>query len=441
MKKGNKKFSVLQFFRLVLQIVFFIFTPTLYIGALEGVKQLYLAVIHQSISVAILPQLIEVVAIIPITIVLGRFFCGWMCGFGSFSDFIYLISHRVLNKKLKISEQADAFMKSIKYIVLAVLVVAVWSLNITVFSTASPWDAFGMLAVVGKAPDFSYVISNLTIGFIILMIIVFASAFIERFFCRYLCPMGAIFAITSKLRIAKIKKPSAQCGKCRMCTNSCSMGIPLYKMDVVNSGECINCMKCIAACPRRNTEFTIANNDVRPFLAGAATVAAISGMYFTGDFTANTLGSSPLTTTSQAGEAASSSAPLPEYGFVTQTESSPSSSSESPSAPQTQSSPSNNSAAATTVSGAYKDGTYQGTGSGFRGASTVVSVVVSGGKISTINVDSYGDDRRFFNRAYSSISPEIVSSQSASVDSVSGATYSSNGIIQAVSNALSAAQT
>lgn len=426
MKKANKKFSVLQFLRLILQVIFFIFLPALYIGALDGVKQLYLALIHQSMSAAILPQLIEVIAIIPITVVLGRFFCGWMCAFGSFSDFIYLISQRIFKKKLKISEQADAWMKSIKYIVLAVLVVAVWSLNSTVFSTVSPWDAFGMLSAVGKTPDFPYVISNLTVGFIILVIIVFASAFIERFFCRYLCPMGAIFAITSRFRIAKIKKPSAQCGKCRMCTNSCSMGIPLYKMDVVNSGECINCMKCISACPRGNTDFTIANNDVRPFLAGAATVAAISGMYFTGDFTASTLGSSLLTTTSQAGESASSSASLDQNGFVTQTESAPSSSSAA--------------AAATTTTGAYKDGTYQGSGSGFRGASTVVSVVVSGGKISTINVDSYGDDKRFFDRAYSAISPEIISTQSASVDTVSGATYSSNGIMQAVTNALSTAQ-
>ena len=108
MKKGNKKFSILQISRLLLQIVFFIFLPTLYIGALNGVKQIYLAVIHQNISADVLPQLIEVIAIIPVTIIFGRFFCGWMCGFGSFSDFVYRVSRKIFKNKLKLNEQTDA---------------------------------------------------------------------------------------------------------------------------------------------------------------------------------------------------------------------------------------------------------------------------------------------------------------------------------------------
>ncbi len=396
MKTKNKNFSILQILRLLLQIAFFIFLPTLYIGTLNGVKQIYLAIIHQSISADLLPQLVEVISIIPITMMLGRFFCGWMCAFGSFGDFVYRVSHKVFKKKFKINEQSDAWMKTIKYFVLAVLVVDVWSLDLTAFSTASPWDVFGMIATVGKAPDFSYVITNLTAGFVILIVITAASALVERFFCRYLCPMGAIFALTSKLRVAKIKKPSAQCGNCRMCTNSCAMGIPLYKMDVVKSGECINCMKCITACPRGNTDFTIAKNDMRPLMAGVAAVTAMTAIYYIGDFTVNAAAISTAATSSQTSLTASASR-------------------------------------------LYKDGTYQGSGSGFRGATTTVSVVVSNGEITAITVDSYGDDKKFFDRAYTSVSQDIISSQSVNVDAVSGATFSSNGIMNAVANALSSA--
>ena len=405
--KTKKKFSILQLSRMLLQVVFFIFLPTLYIGVLDGVKHIYLAVIHQSIPTDILPQLIEVIAIIPITILLGHFFCGWMCAFGSFTDFVYRISQKAFKKKLKFNVQSDAWMKALKYVILAILVVAVWSFNITAFSTASPWDVFGMIATVGKAPDFSYVITNLTVGFVIFVAIVAASAFIERFFCRYLCPMGAIFTLVSKLRVAKIKKPSAQCGNCRVCTNNCAMGIPLYKMDVVNSAECINCMKCVTACPRGNVDFTIAKNDMRPLMAGVATVAAMTGIYYTGDFTVNAAqintSAGTISTVGQASPSESSSAPA--------------SNSDSANQP-------------------YKDGTYQGSGTGFRGATTTVSVVVSGGKIDSISIDSSGDDRRFINRAYSTVSQEIISSQSAEVDAVSGATFSSNGIMQAVADAL-----
>jgi len=402
-KKGRKKFSILQLSRRILQIVFFIFLPSLYISTLSGIKQIYLAVLHQSFSPALLPQVIEVIAIIPVTILFGRFFCGWMCAFGSFSDFIYLISHKLFKKKLKVSEQADTWMKAIKYVILAVLVVAVWSFNITLFSTSSPWDAFGMLAAVGKIPDFSFVIANLPIGFAILVGIIVASALIERFFCRYLCPMGAIFAISSLLRIGKIRKPSAQCGNCRMCTNNCAMGIPLYKMDVVRSGECIHCMKCITVCPRSNPSFTIAKGDIRPLIAGAATVATMTGMYYIGDFAINTVGTAAIATASQSASSSQSS--------------------KSSSANQL-----------------YKDGTYQGSGTGYGGGTTTVSVTLKGDKITNISTVSSQDEGSFYNSAYPTISQEIISNQSASVDAVSGATFSSNGIMGAVADALSQAK-
>jgi len=395
MVKTNKKHSILQVTRLILQVVLFIALPSLYISTFSGVKQIYVSIIHQSFSSDLLPQLIEVIVIIPITIFLGRFFCGWMCTFGALSDFITRISDKVIKKKWKLSERTDAWMKYIKYAVLVGVIIAVWSFNVTLFNSASPWDAFGMLATVGKMPDLSFVITNLTIGFVILVGIIIASLFIERFFCRYLCPLGAIFAITSKLKITKIKKPSEHCGKCRICTNSCPMGIPLYKMDVVNSGECIDCMKCITACPRGNATFTVAKSDVCPLIAGVVTVGIITGTYYTATFAVNTTSDSS-TTTSQTSK------------FEVENK-------------------------------LYNDGTYQGVGTGYRGLTTV-SVTVKNDKITDISTVSTNDDDKFYNTAYSSVTKNIISSQSTDVDAVSGATYSSKGIMEAVANALEKAK-
>ena len=94
-------------------------------------------------------------------------------------------------------------------------------------------------------------------AFLILVFIIIGAIFIERFFCKYLCPLGAIFAITSKLRLFKIDKPSAKCGKCRVCTNNCPMGIKLYKNEKVNNGECINCLRCTEVCPRKNAQASL----------------------------------------------------------------------------------------------------------------------------------------------------------------------------------------
>ncbi len=553
----NKEIPILSGIRLALQILLFILLPTLYIESLNGIKQIYLAILQQTFSAAIIPQLIAVLITIPITILFGRFFCGWMCGFGSFTDFIYLTFSKVFKrkKKVRINENADKWMKGIKYVVLLVLIAAIWSLNVSIFSTASPWDAFGMLVTIGKAPDFSYVIANLTAGFVILAAVLVASVFIERFFCRYLCPMGAIFAIASKLRIAKIKKPTAKCGNCRVCTNNCAMGIPLYKMDVVKTGECINCMKCVSACPRSNVSFAVAKEDVRPLIVGTATVAVMTGLYYAGNLTVNATGINTAAISSQSGQSVTANKQYKDgtyegsgtgfrngtttvsvtikddkitaistvstnddgpfynqaYSTVTQeilnsqsanvdavsgatfssngimqavedalnkakisntvsssvdqavssaaSESSGSQSGTSSVASNKKSvdifnAPDNSSSSASSTSspaseasskmasstsGKYKDGTYQGSGTGFRGATTTVSVTVSGGKIAAIHVDSYGDDRPFFEQAYSGVSQEIISSQSVNVDAVSGATYSSNGIMQAVENALSKA--
>ena len=184
MEKLKKRRFLFSTVRLAVQIVCFILLPAVYIGALDGIGAIYLAAIQHNFSAALLPQLVEVLATVPVTFFLGRFFCGWMCAFGSYTDFIYRIAQKLFHKKLKISERADRWMKLIKYAILLVLAIAVWTLGQTSFLSVSPWDAFGMLATVGKVPNLAYVASSMTAGLILLLIVTALSAVIERFFCR-----------------------------------------------------------------------------------------------------------------------------------------------------------------------------------------------------------------------------------------------------------------
>jgi len=400
----KKKISTVKIARHAVQILFFIILPGLYINAFSGIREIYTAVFGGSFSAAqMLPQLVEVAVIIPATVLLGRFFCGWMCAFGAFGDFIYGLSRRFFKARFRMGEGIDQALKYVKYAVLMFLVAVLWTFNTTAFDNMSPWDAFGMLTAVGKAPAISYVAANMAIGLILFILITAASFFVERFFCRYLCPLGAVFALTSKLRIAKIDKPRTKCGACRICTNNCAMGIPLYKDDAVSSGECIQCMNCVSVCPRRNVSLAVSETDVRPAAAGIAVVAAMTGLYYAGNIGANAIASSAAgsdTNISVAAEGSSQSA----------------------------------------SDSLYMDGTYKGTGIGFRGAATTVSVTVKNGKITDITTVSYGDDAPFYSRAFSSVKQQIIESQSTSVNAVSGATFSSNGIMSAVEDALSGAK-
>lgn len=164
------------------------------------------------------------------------------------------------------------------------------------------------------------------------------------------------------------------------------MGIPLYKYDKVTSGECINCFACVENCPRKNVKANPA-----PAVASAVSVVAISGLVYAGT----------VVSTSASQNVAS--------GSGTTTES--------------------------MAKGKYTDGTYTGSGMGFRGE-TKVTVTVENGNITDVTTVSYEDDPQYFDRAEKTIVSEIISGQDTNVDAVSGATFSSRGIIQAVSAAI-----
>lgn len=121
MENNNKKKKhYISIFRFAIQIISFVLVPALYINAFAGIHAIYSGIINGTFNfVSLWPQIVEVVAIIPITILFGRFFCGWMCAFGTLGDLLYLFSSKVLKIKFKMNETTDRILKSVKYILLA----------------------------------------------------------------------------------------------------------------------------------------------------------------------------------------------------------------------------------------------------------------------------------------------------------------------------------
>lgn len=439
--KKKRKIDTVQLLRFAVQVVSFILLPALFVGAYGGVRALVSSLIHHTaLTAAQAPDVIASAVVIPATVLLGRFFCGWMCAFGAFGDFIHLTFGRFV--KFKVPEKLDKALKSVKYILLAFLIIAGWWLGAKVFSAANPWDAFGMLATVGQAPNFDMVLSTLLPAFVLLVVIAVGSVFVERFFCRYFCPLGAVFTITSRLRILKIRKPNDKCGKCRVCTNQCAMGISLYKMNTVSTGECIGCMKCVNACPRKNVSVAIAGADIQPLAAGLLATAAIAGTYVIANVSpATASGSDASLDNVQSTAQVATATEEPESSISKQLDAMTETPAQSTAAPQQTSQPTATAAPAQTTQSAsiYKDGTYTGSGRGYRGT-TKMQVTIQNDVITAVKSVSTRDDGRFFNAAYSTIVGEVLQAQSPQVDTVSGATYSSNGIISAVTDALNQAK-
>ncbi len=429
MDKKIKHGKIYVQFRRVVQVVSFLLLPALFIRIFLSIKVVIMLFLHhQGTFQTAFPNILLLVVATIVTVFGGRFFCGWMCAFGSMGDFFYKIPRLKNKHPHKFLTRADKYLKWIKYLLLGAIAVLIWSIQLISLPTGiNPWDLFGMLAVFGEWPSMSIVIQGWAPAASILLLIITGSLFVERFFCRYFCPLGAYFSIVSRLRPFIIMKKRENCGKCTLCTQKCSMGIELNNMEKVTTGECINCMECIVQCPRANAHMEMSGENINVLIAGTVSCALVAGSYSLGNFYETQMMESSSTAISNVvtdnpienivvSESVSTNESISADEAILVSESATTNQSEN-------------------TSQTFEDGTYEGSGTGFRG-DTNVTVEVSSGEIVNIMIDSYQDDQEFFNRASTTVIQEILDNQTVNVDAVSGATYSSNGIKEAVANAL-----
>lgn len=175
----------------------------------------------------------------------------WIClriwNLGRWNVCLIPVGSEKLKKKLPwVSEEIGRKLQKMKYIVLLVLML-IYALGFTKkFHRTSPWEVFSML-YTGKIPDAGYFA-----GWIIFVLILVGMCLKERFFCQYLCPMGAIFAWLPVLPISVLDRDRSNCiPKCRACEIKCPVDYQI-KRDQKNAGECIHCMQCMDVCPKQN---------------------------------------------------------------------------------------------------------------------------------------------------------------------------------------------
>jgi len=90
-------------------------------------------------------------------------------------------------------------------------------------------------------------------GAITLGVLAVASLFIQNFWCRYLCPYGALLGIASFLSPARIRRNPETCIDCAKCFKACPSALPVDKLVTIKSAECTGCLECVAVCPAKDT--------------------------------------------------------------------------------------------------------------------------------------------------------------------------------------------
>ena len=179
-------------------------------------------------------------------------FCGWICPFGFLQDlvagFSRLVRRRVhpVRRAIRTLERRatrlavlDRPLRLLKYVVLAWAVLGAAAYGTMVFRGVDPWNA---LLDVGRA--------TAGLGLLVLGIVLVASLFVERAWCRYACPLGAATGLVSRFSPIRLERAEAACTSCGVCSTACPMGLPVATTTLITSQDCIGCLECVEACPR-----------------------------------------------------------------------------------------------------------------------------------------------------------------------------------------------
>jgi polyferredoxin len=182
------------------------------------------------------------------SLLLKKSFCSWLCPVGTVSEYLWKLGHKLFGRNLTLPRWLDIPLRSLKYLLLGFL------LYIVVTMPADALEAFlqapfGIIADVKMLNFFRHIG---LIGIAVLAAFAILSVFIKNFWCRFLCPYGALMGLVSTLSPIKIRRDEAACIDCGKCNKACPSNLKIDQLLQINSAECTGCMTCIAACPAEN---------------------------------------------------------------------------------------------------------------------------------------------------------------------------------------------
>lgn len=190
---------------------------------------------------------ILMIIVFVLAVIFGPVFCGWICPFGSVQEFIGKIGKKLFGKRYNriIPLKVDKWLRYLRYVVLAIVVYLTAVTGKLIFSDVDPYYAL-----------FNFWTGEVAIsGLIILGVTLALSLMVERPFCKYACPYGAVLGITNLFRIFKIRRNKSTCISCNACDRNCPMNITVSGSDPVRDHQCISCLRCTSetVCPVANT--------------------------------------------------------------------------------------------------------------------------------------------------------------------------------------------
>ncbi len=181
---------------------------------------------------------------------LKKGFCSWICPIGLLSERLWKFGQKIVKKNLKLPKFLDYPLRSIKYLLLIFFLYAVfWTMDVVALKKFiySPYNKVADIKMLVFFTNISQ-FSLWTLGILVLF-----SVIIKNFWCRYLCPYGALLGFLSMFSPIKVTRNAATCTDCKKCTALCPNSIIVHNKSRILSDECTACALCIDVCPAKET--------------------------------------------------------------------------------------------------------------------------------------------------------------------------------------------
>jgi len=185
------------------------------------------------------------ITFLSIAFLFRKAFCSWLCPVGTVSEYLGKFGKKLFGRNFDLARWADIPLRGLKYLLLGFFVWAVSSMSANAIA-AFMRSPYGVVADVKMLNFFRFIGET---GVIVLGVLVVLSLLVQNFWCRYLCPYGALLGITSFFSPMKIRRNATTCIDCAKCAKACPSSLPVDKLVTIKSAECTGCLECVAVCP------------------------------------------------------------------------------------------------------------------------------------------------------------------------------------------------
>lgn len=179
------------------------------------------------------------------SVFIKKVFCSWLCPVGTVSEYLWKLGRKLFHASLTIPRWLDLPLRSLKYLLMGFFLLLVLSMSTEALDNFM-LTPFGIVADVKMLNFFR----NLgLIGVAVLASLMLLSVVIQNFWCRFLCPYGALMGIVATLSPVGIRRDTTACIDCGKCAKACPSHLPVDQLIQIRSLECTSCMECVAVCP------------------------------------------------------------------------------------------------------------------------------------------------------------------------------------------------